>query len=354
MPKKSFVAIVKNTNFPESTARDSGIRTQIECLGGESPILDWSDGRSAVWSEVIESQRQRAAPLFFEVDQQTNHISSILIPGRFIVDAISLGRGGDSLEVMLHISHAKHYLRRDHADFANMRSKLVEAIENGREVLVTTTIDEHEIIDVRDAPDVDEELGQLSRANLQPDTQRQFTTVTPARARELFNLVNRSCAPSSPSQQCIPFLYPDDGCWGRAHEMARLIFSTGVQPRKVWIYGNLRVQTVNSPACGVNWTWHVAPTLLVSIGAHVQVQVIDPSMFETPVPRQTWVNAQSAPAARVTDSDASVFYRDESASIIQYDSNYAETRRVLAHHRNQLMLRSLGASGPPPYSHCIS
>src|SRR2546425_191015 len=51
--------------------------------------------------------------------------------------------------------------------------------------------------------------------------------VTPQQAQQLFALVA--------SQSYIPFKYPDNGCWGRAHEMCRLIIASAVQPRKVWI-----------------------------------------------------------------------------------------------------------------------
>ena len=69
---------------------------------------------------------------------------------------------------------------------------------------------------------------------------------------------------SQPSvKRRISWLYPDDGCWGRAHEMCRLMINAGAHPRKVWIYGKLHTLTKNNPNCFVNWGWHVAPTLCV-------------------------------------------------------------------------------------------
>jgi len=48
--------------------------------------------------------------------------------------------------------------------------------------------------------------------------------------------------------------------------MARLMIGAGVQPTKVWIYGNLHTPSQNNPACHVDWGWHVAPTLQVTSG----------------------------------------------------------------------------------------
>src|SRR5215813_8678555 len=113
-------------------------------------------------------------------------------------------------------------------------------------------------------------------------------SVTLARARELFNLVNsKVCCPANPSVPCIPFLYPDDGCWGRAHEMCRLMIAAGAEPRKIWIQGSLRVSSANKPDCVVNSGWPVAPILEVSSGAPAQTYVIDTTLFEEPVLQAT-------------------------------------------------------------------
>ncbi|MFI1360979.1 protein-glutamine glutaminase family protein [Streptomyces sp. NPDC020898] len=49
----------------------------------------------------------------------------------------------------------------------------------------------------------------------------------------------------------------------RANEMCRLMINNLRSPNKVWISGNLHVDTKNNPNCVVYWGWHVAPTLCV-------------------------------------------------------------------------------------------
>jgi hypothetical protein len=44
------------------------------------------------------------------------------------------------------------------------------------------------------------------------------------------------------------------------------MIADGAQPKKVWIQGNLNVNSQNKPNCLVQWGWHVAPTLQVDIG----------------------------------------------------------------------------------------
>jgi hypothetical protein len=178
--------------------------------------------------------------------------------------------------------------------------------------------------------------------------------VTLQRAQQLFSLVNgKICCPASARAPCIPFLYPDDGCWGRAHEMCRLMIANGAQPEKVWIYGSLRVATQNNPGCQVRWGWHVAPTLQVDVGRGPETYVIDPSLFDGPVPEATWHGVQGDPGAVLVPTGANVFHRSSNGNII-LDNNYQQTQQVLNTYRNVLKLRSATVDGPPPYLACTA
>ncbi len=177
-------------------------------------------------------------------------------------------------------------------------------------------------------------------------------SITLTRARELFDLVSaKVCCPVDPSVPCIPFLYPDDGCWGRAHEMCRLMAAVGADPRKVWIRGSLRVSSRNKPNCLVTWGWHVAPTVEVASWGSAQTYVIDPALFEGPVPLATWKGVQGDPAATLTHTGADIFHYYYAPHT--YDPTYSLTNGVLADYRNELKLRC-ASSGPPPYLNCMT
>lgn len=179
-----------------------------------------------------------------------------------------------------------------------------------------------------------------------------MAAITLQRAREMFDLVNaRLCCPGSATAPCIPFLYPDDGCWGRAHEMCRLMIAAGEQPQKIWISGNLTVATKNHPDCAVYWGWHVAPTLLVATGAGNQTYVIDPSLFDEPVPQATWVSVQGDPAPTLTPTGPEIFHLFYAPDT--FDPTYAKTNAVLDDYRTDLQLRTASSNGPPPYFGCM-
>lgn len=172
-------------------------------------------------------------------------------------------------------------------------------------------------------------------------------------ARDLFNLsCSKLCCPVSAPKPCIPFLYPDDGCWGRAHEMCRLMIAEGASPLKVWIYGGLRVDTSHNPNCYVRWGWHVAPTLDVRSRSGTKRYVIDPSLFDSPVTTATWKSVQGDPSATLVYTSASIFHRSRSGTTTT-DPGYSQTRSVLNTYRNRLKLRSAN-NGPPPYFNCMT
>ena len=163
-----------------------------------------------------------------------------------------------------------------------------------------------------------------------------------------------TCNPAGIAAPCIPFLYPDDGCWARAHEMARLMIGMGYVPRKVWIRGSLLTPTRNNPNCFVRWGWHVAPTICVRHWWRWwhrlwwwwgQRMVIDPSLFTTPVTLAQWKSVQGDPNASLTHTDWTDYWFGAT------DPSYTDTNYYLAYYRTALQNR-VNQAGPPPYAHC--
>ncbi len=328
----------------------------VQFHGGRSGLLDMTSPRSVVWAEVLESLQQANAPAYVELDPATHVITQLLCPLTVGVGALTPTPAGDALEVELLISQARHYLRRTHPDFQHLQETLQAARAQGSQVVVTETPDTHEIIDVRPLPRHLAPKAPLSwerPPSAAPGL--EVAPVTPSRAQALFTLVSgKTCCPATAASPCIPFQYPDDGCWGRAHEMCRLMIDAGAQPQKVWIYGNLRAATYNHPSCQVLWGWHVAPILLVSSGTSTEVRVIDPSLCSGPVPQNTWAGLQGDPSATLVQSSAAVFHRSYNGTVTYDDANYTMTQQVLNTYRLQLRLRAVGADGPPPYLNCMS
>ena len=340
-------------------APPTGVWTQVSFHAGRIGLLDQSTPHGAVWFDVLDSLHKSQAPAYVEIDPVNTHITQVLIP--YVVGVGDINPDDDGVEVELIISHARHYLRKSHPHFERLLANLRAAQASGARVAVTETPLSHEIIDVTDLPG---DSGQLPGDAATPESAAGIGEgdVGPAalvpipfwQAQRLFDQMNAQvCCPAGAAPPCIPFNYPDDGCWGRAHEMYRLMGNAGVQADKVWIFGALVAGSANNPYCKVNWGWHVAPTLLVDSGGRQQIYVIDPSLFPGPVPQATWAGVQGDPHPVLIASPGSVFYRNQSGSVVQTDPTFSQTNAVLTTYRNQLRLRATGSDGPPPYPVCL-
>lgn len=336
---------------------------EIEFADAARARLDPADPRSPGFAEILDALRQRDRPAYVEVDPSSGAITRLLIPQ--LTWVVHTGpQAADGIEVELAYSHARHLLKRDHPDFDALAEALRTAQAKRLRVILVED-DAHRILEVRFMPGPDdgpvpglpfpERLRWIDRLRYWPWWPwRWFGCVSLSKAQQMFDLASAtSCNPLTVPPPCIPFLYPDDGCWARAHEMCRLMIDAGVKPRKLWIVGSLHVSSKNHPNCSVWWGWHVAPTLCVRTWRwwwFGRRMVIDPALFTGPVSAATWKGVQGDPAAALYPHDASVYYR-WSASNLETDPSYSKTWAYLEDYRNYLKNRSLQL-GPPPYANC--
>lgn len=146
------------------------------------------------------------------------------------------------------------------------------------------------------------------------------------------------------SQGHIPFNWPRDGCFARAHEMRRLLAERGIESRKAWNYASAGAElTVKGTSIGdVTWGWHVAPTVMVQGSNGPQAMVIDPSMFPHPVTPQAWAAAQGDPNSALEDSDGALYFRNQGEAWSETDDSYAQTAQDLDYYRTQRELWDAG------------
>lgn len=376
-PNAFVAAVTRIEQLPSERVTAEGLQTEaggfsVEFEKERAARLDPQDRRSAGFGRVLEVLRRAALPAYVEVND-AGLITRLLVP--VVAKVAAVVEDADAVSVELEVSHARHVLSRSNPDFDELLGALREARDNGETVAVTEE-EGHEIIDVRAyrrpfEPEPGEVRREWWRYWFWPWNWLWWLfclifccrgCVSAHRAQELFDLcAAQTCDPTTVPPPCIPFLYPDDGCWGRAHEMCRLMIAAGAAPRKVWIYSTwparLHVDTRNNPQCFVEWGWHVAPTLCVRarrrfpfLFCRAETRVIDPSLFTTPVSEATWKGVQGDPAAQLVPTAASIFYRSSGGST-QTDPAYTQTNQVLDTYRAQLLLRSTQV-GPPPYANC--
>lgn len=270
--------------------------------GDRIGLLDLSYPRASVWARMIDRLQKNNRPVYVEIDPDTSVITKLYIPEAARVWKIN-PHGEELVYVAFYTSSARHYLRRNHPDYQKMLDALQAALDTASTVLVTSTHDDFEIIDVRSLPSP---FG-IDTPPAPPAPPVPDPPVTWDRAVELFNKMNaQSCIPCTSTSPCITFRYPPNGCWIRAHLMCYLMIAEGETPEKIWIASagcNLLALSSNVPECHVDWCWHVAPTLMVIQPSGPDLKmVIDPSLCDKPVTPEEWRLLQTDTSATLTPS----------------------------------------------------
>ncbi len=124
----------------------------------------------------------------------------------------------------------------------------------------------------------------------------------------------------------VPFHYPVDGCYDRAHVMENVMTEMGYRVEKVFavsrkqvglaVSGGLNVETEYGPDTfgpgtpAVKWWYHVAPIIRVRLNsATVQEMVMDPSILPAPSPIDQWMDRMQNPVfSRMTVDQIRNFY----------------------------------------------
>jgi Glutaminase len=361
---------------PEEMLRaEGGISVELE---GERRVrLDPADPRSVGFARVLDGLSKNRLPVYVEIDPATEAITRLLIP--HVARVVNISSSEGTLDVELEPSHARHMLRLGEPDSVELEQQLREALRSGRPFIVIED-DAHNIIDISaltlapEGPQPPFPPIPRPKPGLPPRYPWLpiwlwrvlhriwwwvwwpwwwFRCQSMTKAQQVFNaMAATSCDPLTVPVPCIPFLYPDDGCWARAHEMCRLMINMGLSPRKVWIDHSpgtwLHVDTRNNPQCYVEWGWHVAPTLCVRGPKFLQTEriVIDPALFTTPVSEAAWKGVQGDPNATLTHTGADQFWHGGGT-----DPTYAASNAILAQYRLALQNRT-NQVGPPPYANC--
>lgn len=281
------------------TLREQAIPLKVHLQGEWKGLLHFDHPRAAVWARMLDYLQQNNRPVYVELDYDTDVITKLCIPIKAKV--LDMLAEEEVVYVGLDTSHARHYLRRNLPDFEKFLNLLQDSKDTDSEILITSTNHEFEIIDVRAVPPSFGNDGPPEP----PPPPVPDPPVTLQRATDLLNMFKaETCTPCSSASPCIPFKYPYDGCWIRAHLMCYQMIAEGETPEKVWIgYGGLTALSSNVPECQVGWSWHVAPTLMVSQTSGPDIKmVIDPSLSDTPLTLADWKALMNKPAATLTET----------------------------------------------------
>lgn len=123
--------------------------------------------------------------------------------------------------------------------------------------------------------------GRLADESLPPQKiANEMTPVSPHEAMTLFQEFK--------DNEEIPFRYAEDGCYARTYQMHRITEKKGINMGSIYIEGDFDVKTPKSISAKAHWQYHVAPVIPVYTDRGNEMMVIDPSLFDAPVPVKVW------------------------------------------------------------------
>jgi hypothetical protein len=184
-----------------------------------------------------------------------------------------------------------------------------------------------------------------------------LVSVSNQRADDLFAaMMSETCEVGFIGGDCIPFLFPEDGCHARAHRMCEVLQRFfGVTAGKAWSFGRgypthatLVAATPNSPVCKVFWFYHSAPVIQVDIGGQPELRVFDPSLFSTHVSPKTWQSRHGDAGATLEYTSAAVWDQPHNGPV-EFDVPFSRTPEDLITFQSKLVNRIVRRKRAPPY-----
>jgi hypothetical protein len=323
----------------------TGLEVSFERFG--SARLADSGPTNVAYRSLIERMRRIHHPVAVSMNE-TRVITDVIVP--FVGLVIRMTRASDgSFQVGLNTSAIRFLLEPNRPNFSTMRKFLQEARTTRTPVVIQATRTGRVIEEVGSDSDLQSfRAGEIiPRPIVGNKAIALASQVGAARATTLFNdMFGEDCGVGSGPTRCIPFQFPDDGCWARADRMCDLLQRRhGLRAVKVWIHGNLRASTFFSPFCRVTWDWHVAPALRRA-GEAAHLTILDPAVFDEPVSRARWKAEFGDRNARISVTDASVF--SQSAEGVFEREPKGQLDFDLDKYQGLLEER-VALDGPPPY-----
>jgi hypothetical protein len=156
----------------------------------------------------------------------------------------------------------------------------------------------------------DEAHGSFSKNLSLSATQKlDVTIVEPNELAPVFEFLK--------SQFDIPYENMERSCEARAHLYAyRLEKQFGIKAFKIFIHGDgknfLVAELPKKSGKFVQWDWHVVAALAVRVQNQVQVMVLDPTVYDTPVGVEIWYNSLT----RLMKTPAFVYYSNRFSYVI--------------------------------------
>ncbi|BDU25181.1 protein-glutamine glutaminase family protein [Flavobacterium sp. GSB-24] len=256
----------------------------------------------------------------------------------------SLNENNNFINIAFFENPTHFKLAKSSKDFAEKINLLELAHQNALKLEIVYQINTEEIVEVNKAPMQLTSLSYYKDNRFLPQVKKDLkhSIENHDKLNDIFNfIVLQSCKSTQQSiSPCIPFHYKKDGCYARAHKMRYIIEEIyGYNSEKIFSYDSVTPRNndavyklaVKDGLTCIYWWYHVAPLVKVQENDQIKEYVIDPSIAESPLTKEEWVNSQEEKFCSLNSRVGSTEIRP---SYIYFpngalDENYENTDRTL-------------------------
>ena len=143
------VAVDRVASFEDT---GGGPAATLVLKDGTSLLVPRDDQRFAHWSTRLKEEQASGAFVYVAYDPASRRVAQILAPHARRIESVGAEPDGERLEVQLYRSPSTNFIVTSRPDYAELRARLTAAVASKEKLLVTSSVEDLEILDARPSP----------------------------------------------------------------------------------------------------------------------------------------------------------------------------------------------------------
>lgn len=142
------VAVDRVASFEDA----GGPAATVTLKDGTALLVPRDDQRFAHWSTRLKEEQASGDFVYVAYDPASRTVSQILAPHARRIEAVGAEPAGERLTVQLWMSPSTNFIVTTRPGYVELRARLTAAVASKEKVLVTSSVEDLEILDARPSP----------------------------------------------------------------------------------------------------------------------------------------------------------------------------------------------------------
>jgi hypothetical protein len=143
------VAVDRVASFEDA---GGGTAASLVLKDGTALLVPRDDRRFGHWATRLKEEQASGDPVYVAYDPASRTVSQILAPLARRIESVGAAPAGERLAVQLWMSPSTHFIVTTRPGYAELHARLVAAVASKEKLLVTTSVEDLEVLDARAVP----------------------------------------------------------------------------------------------------------------------------------------------------------------------------------------------------------